>query len=226
MNSNSSSRNSKRVTLGVLVAIVALSTGWMFTLLSEEESQPLLQQQQQDAVVPLISTTMVDLSLKVLADNADYAIVGTVLDIGPVLYVDPNRVTNIQENMNPEIIILDTEILSDVVIKVEEDLFDRYDKNIIKVRIPGGIMDNGLQTVHENSPLFEIGERVIVFIANGQSYSIGPQHYTILGLEQGTIGLREGQIDSKFATSISHRGLTTSNVSEEDIKNQIKSLKK
>lgn len=170
--------------------------------------------------VQTISASMGDVSLEMLGEHAKYAIVGQVVSIKPIKYVDPQRGTekmfNKIFNKNPDIIIIDEEILSDVTIKVKEDLFGIYDENLITLRIPGGQTETH-KTIHNLSPQFVIGERVIVFVGIGDSYSISENKYTILGLIQGTVRLTEdNKVISKFATN---------NMSEKEMKFKIKYIK-
>ena len=198
--------NKKLMFFSMIVAIAAVSVG---TIISTQESQV------EPQLVQTISAAMLDATLEQIGDHADYAIVGKVLNITPVIYVDPDRAKEKAQNKNPDIIILDKEILSDVKIKVEEDLFGKYNEKFITIRVPGGEIP-GQKTIHSESTEFVKGERVIVFVGNGQSYSISEDNYTVLGLDQGTIRLGE-EVVSKFATD---------KTSEKEIKDKIKSLKK
>lgn len=191
----------------MIVAVAFFGIGAVLYTESDAKVEP--------TVIQTVSVSMIDIPLEMLAEHADYAIVGEVISIDPVVYTDPDRAAKKKAVDNSEVIILDKEILSDVRIKVEEDLFGKYDEHFITVRIPGGEIP-GQKTVHEASPEFALGERVIIFVANGQSYSVSPDNYTVLGLEQGTIRLGEAVV-SKFANS---------NTTEETIKDEIKSLKR
>lgn len=198
--------NKKILFYSMIIAISSVSIGSVLNATSEAEVEP--------TVIQTIGVSMEDIPLDMLGEHADYALVGQVIDISPVVYTDSDRATEKKENAHPEVIILDKEILSDVRIKVEEDLFGKYTEKFITVRIPGGEI-SGQKTIHEASPEFVTGERVIIFVGNGQSYSISADNYTILGLEQGTIRLGETVV-SKF---------TDESTTEQVIKNQIKSLR-
>lgn len=198
--------NKKILFYSMIIAIASVSIGSVLNATSEAEVEP--------TVIQTIGVSMEDIPLDMLGEHADYALVGQVIDISPVVYTDSDRATEKKENAHPEVIILDKEILSDVRIKVEEDLFGKYTEKFITVRIPGGEI-SGQKTIHEASPEFVTGERVIIFVGNGQSYSISADNYTILGLEQGTIRLGETVV-SKF---------TDESTTEQVIKNQIKSLR-
>lgn len=198
--------NKKLMFFSLIVAIAAVSVGtFSYTT---QETQVELQE------VQIISTSVMDVPLEILGDYADYAIVGEVLNIKPVIYVDPDRASDKAMNKNADINVMDKEILSDVKIKVEEDLFGKYNEKFITVRVPGGEILSQ-KTIHEQSPTFVKGERVIVFVGNGQSYDISADNYTVLGLEQGTVRLGD-QVDSKFAND---------KTTEKEIKTKIKSLK-
>ena len=193
----------------IVIAIAAVSIGSV-TFLTTQESDVT------PMIIQPISASVVDVSLEQLEEVSDYAIVGKVLNITPVIYVDPDRAKDKAQNKNPELIILDKEILSDVKIKVEEDLFGKYNEKFITIRVQGGEIP-GQKTIHSESTEFVKGERVIVFVGNGQSYSISDDNYTVMGLDQGTIRLGEEKVVSKFATD---------KTSEKEIKDKIKSLKK
>ena len=191
----------------VIVAVAAVSIGAL-TYTTEEV-------QVQEQWIQHTSSAMNDVPMEILSEYADYAIVGKVLTITPVIYVDADRAADKAKNKNADIIVMDKEILSDVKIKVEEDLFGKYSEKFITVRVPGGEIPSQ-KTIHEQSPQFVKGERVIVFVGNGQSYDISADNYTVLGLEQGTVRLGD-QVDSKFAND---------KTTEKEIKNKIKSSKK
>ncbi len=199
--------NQKLVFFNIIVAVAAVSIGAL-TYTTEEV-------QVQKQLIQHSSSAMLDVPLNILSEHAEYVIVGRVLNITPVIYVDSDRASDKAKNTNSDIIVMDKEILSDVKIKVEEDLFGKYDGKFITVRVPGGEIPSQ-KTIHEQSPTFVKGERVIVFVGNGQSYDISADNYTVLGLEQGTVRLGD-QVDSKFAND---------NTTEKEIKNKIKSSKR
>ena len=199
--------NQKLVFFNIIVAVAAVSIGAL-TYTTEEV-------QVQKQLIQHSSSAMLDVPLNILSEHAEYVIVGRVLNITPVIYVDSDRASDKAKNTNSDIIVMDKEILSDVKIKVEEDLFGKYDGKFITVRVPGGEIPSQ-KTIHKQSPTFVKGERVIVFVGNGQSYDISADNYTVLGLEQGTVRLGD-QVDSKFAND---------NTTEKEIKNKIKSSKR
>ena len=197
-----------------LIAVVAISVG-AFTE-AKTETNPI--------IVNTISSSMIDVPIEIMVNTAEYVIVGKVISVEPVVYIDPKLQSDKLANTNEDIIILEKEILSDVTIGVEEDLFGLYDEEMITVRVPGGEI-NGYRTVHESSSEFTEGERVILFVGHGQSYNISGDHYTVIGYDQGTIRLdesntfiaslgfeAESSIDSKYADD---------NTSEEEIKRLI-----
>lgn len=197
----------------MIVAIAAVSIGTISATTQESQVEP--------QIIQRVSSSMVDATLEQIGDYADYAIVGTVLNITPVIYVDPDRAAQkaiVEKQQFAEgemsLIVLEKEILTDVKIKVEEDLFGKYNEKFITVRVPGGEIPTQ-KTIHEQSTPFVKGERVIVFVGNGQSYSISEDNYTVMGLDQGTVRL-DDKVVSKFATN---------GMSENDIKNKIRSLK-
>ena len=201
--------NKKILFFSMIMAISAISIGSITHTLQENQPETLIQK---------ISVEMKDISLEKLGENADYAIVGKVVKIKPVVYMYPEAVAEKKARAithpNSEIIIIDREILTDVKIKVKKDLFGNYKKKFITVRIPGGEIP-GQKTIFDYSPGFKKGEKIIVFVTNGQTDSISENHYTVLGLEQGTFRLGDS-VKTKFAMQ---------SMSEKDIKHQIKALR-
>jgi len=207
--------------------ILAVSTVGIGTLAFSQiqESEPM--------IITTISGSVMDISLEMFGEHADFAIVGKVVKIKPVVYVDSERASDKKNNKELNIIIIDKEILSDVKIRVEEDLFGNYDKKFITLRVPGGETETQ-KTIHELSPQFVKGERVIVFVAKGDSYSISENNYTVLGLMQGTMRLIDdldnSSDSSNYSSDISEKQqviskFATDNMSEDSMKNIIKSLK-
>jgi len=201
--------NKKILFFSMIMAISAISIGSLTNTLQENQPEMLIQK---------ITVKMQDLSLEKLAEEADYAIVGKVVKIKPVVYMYPEAVKEKKERAithpDSEIIIIDREILTDVKIKVKKDLFGNYKEKFITVRIPGGEIPSQ-KTIFDYSPGFKKGEKIIVFVAKGQSDSISDNHYTVLGLEQGTVRLGD-LVKTKFAMQ---------SISEKDIKHQIKALR-
>ena len=188
----------------MVVAVAAISLG-VLTFTPEIAPKQFIQH---------TSMTMSNVPMGMLSEHAEYVIVGKILDITPVVYIAPHLAIMKENNKNPDVTIHEKEILSDIKIKVEEDLFGKYNGTTITVRIPGGEIPSQ-KTINDHSPTFVTGERVIVFVANGQSYHISPDNYTVIGLDQGTVHLGD-KVISKFADN------TTT---EKQIKNKIISSK-
>lgn len=198
--------NKKLMFFSMIVAIAVVSIGAISATTQETQIEPQM--------IQTISSSVMDASLEQIAEHTEYAIVGEVTKIEPIIYTDPDRAKEKVDNEISGLIIIDREILSDVTIKVEEDLFGKYNEKFITVRVPGGEIPTQ-KTIHDQSTPFVKGERVIVFVGNGQSYSISEDNYTVIGLDQGTVRL-DDKVVSKFATN---------GMSENDIKNKIRSLK-
>lgn len=176
--------------LGVISAVGIMSFGIVAYSQDEVEIQQVVQKQWM---------SMSEVPLDVLAEHSEFAIVGEVVNVVPIEYTDPDRASEKEKAAAAGVILLEKEILSDVTILVEEDLFEKYDQKTITVRIPGGETPYQ-KTIADKSPKFNIGDKTIVLVGHGSSYSISDQHYTVIGLEQGT-----------FSQNI-------------EVKNQIKSL--
>lgn len=198
--------NQKLLFYGLIVAIAAVSISAVTqsTQADDIETQ----------IVQTISVSAIDLPIDHLEANSKFAIVGEVTKIEAVIYTDPDRAREKADNKIPGLIIIDKEILSDVTIRVEVDLFEKYTEEFITVRIPGGETPEQI-TKHEGYDTFNIGERVILFVGNEKAYNISIDDYSIIGAKQGTIRLGD-TIESKYATD---------SMTEIDIKNQIKSLR-
>jgi len=198
--------NQKLLFCGLIVAIAAISISAVIhsTQADDIETQ----------IVQTIFVSSIDLPIEYLEANSKFAIVGVVTKIEPVIYINPDRAKEKADNKIPGLIIIDKEILSDVTIKVKEDLFGNYKEKFITVRVPGGETREQI-TKHEGYDTFHVGERVILFVGNDESYNISEDNYVIIGAKQGTIRLGD-TVDSKYATP---------SMSEKDMKNKIKSLK-
>lgn len=197
--------------LGIVIAAASIIGATTYS--QQTQAEPM--------IVQTISGSMGDVSLEMLGEHAKYAIAGKVVSITPIKYVDSDRraekIFNKLFQKNQNILLIDEEILSDVKIKVKEDLFGKYDKKFITLRIPGGQTETQ-KTIHKLSPEFVVGDRIIVFVGIGDSYSISENNYTVLGLMQGTIRLTEdNKVVSKFAP--------TDEMTEKEMKNIIKLLK-
>ena len=120
-----------------------------------------------------------------LAEQADYAIVGTVSDMTPV------RVSMLQSGD-------DDKVFTDITLVVEEDVFENYGKETISFRILGGEAD-GLRLVAEESPKFQSNERVFVLIGeNPENYTFDGKNY-LVGQAQGALEITEdGQLVDKY----------------------------
>ena len=189
----------------MIVAVAAVSIGVVTYSVQVDEIEA--------QIVQTVGVSSVDLPMEYLGANSKYIIVGEVTNIKPVIYTDPDRAKEKADNKIPNLIIIDKEILSDVTLKVEEDLFGKYSKEFITVRIQGGETLEQI-TIHEGYDTFSKGDRVILFVGNEEAYNVSIDNYSIIGAKQGTILLGD-TIVSKYASD----GMT-----ETDIKNKIKSL--
>ena len=121
-----------------------------------------------------IGTSLPDYSLQYLAENVPYAIKGNVTDIVKV----PPQTDSLGV----------TDILTDVVINVHEDLFDKYTEKTITVRIQGGEAGDALVVV-DGSPEFKLGEDVFVLVAERAPGSIYDNSYYVAGEQHGKYNL-------------------------------------
>lgn len=147
-------KNTKILSIPVIVAIVALASVVMITELETQEK-----------VVQVVSGSMPNYTLEQLSSGTEYAIVGKVKQITPVALTTER---------------MELTIFSDVVVKVKEDLNGLYDEEEITVRIHGGTVDN-LQTISKPSAEFEVGEKVLFFVADKELDSMWGDNYYVAG---------------------------------------------
>ena len=170
-------------------------------------------------IITRIDAAMEDLTLSQMAAFSDYAIVGRVLKVTPIVIVDDELAKSKKENTNPQLMILDSLVYSDVKIRVTEDLWDVYDKKVITVRVPGGETTTMI-TYHNYSPELQRGEEVVIFVGSGVTDEIGNDKYTIKGLSQGTFRIANTGVNPNASVQAFD---ALSNV--ESIQDQIRSLK-
>lgn len=121
-----------------------------------------------------VGASLPDYSLQYLAENVPYAIKGNVADIVRV----PPQTDDLGV----------TDILTDVVINVHEDLFDKYTEKTITVRIQGGEAGDALVVV-DGAPEFKLGEDVFVLVAERAPGSIYGNSYYVAGGQHGKYNL-------------------------------------
>lgn len=157
----------------VLVAVIAIGG---FALVSNS------MQQQQSSVHGVLR----DYSVDELTQLSDYAIIGTVESMTPVKV----------EMTNPGD---DPRVYTDVVINVQEDLFKKYDQKQISVRVMGGEVPSLKMTV-EDSPKFEIGKSVFVFVNGPEKagYTFAGHNY-VAGQAIGTYDLKNDRATQQFS---------------------------
>jgi len=124
----------------------------------------------------VIDGSLPNYSVEYLAKETPYAIVGTVEDIImlPVQY-DEVGIAN---------------VFTDIVIDVDKDIHQDYDQSDIKVRIQGGQTEKH-HVIVEASPVFEIGKRVLVIVAEKEPDSIYGNNHYVAGLQHGKYDLEE-----------------------------------
>jgi len=149
-----------------LAALVIIGIG-VFSISHEAESEI-------ETVV--IDGSLPNYSVEYLAKETPYAIVGTVEDIImlPVQY-DEVGIAN---------------VFTDIVIDVDKDIHQDYDQSDIKVRIQGGQTEKH-HVIVEASPVFEIGKRVLVIVAEKEPDSIYGNNHYVAGLQHGKYDLEE-----------------------------------
>lgn len=116
----------------------------------------------------VLNSTISDLALISLADEASYAILGVVTQINPI----PYNLTEYNQT-----------VFTDVTIAVNENLKGTYDDPLITIRFEGGETQD-LIVINEDAPRFEVGESVFVLLKESDNT------YALAGLYLGkyTIG--------------------------------------
>ena len=124
--------------------------------------------QSEDKIVDVMKGTLRDYSIEELSAGTSYAIIGTVVQITPVL-VDTE---------------LGDRVFSDVTVMVHRDISGNYKEKEIAVRIIGGEVETR-KTISHFSPTFEKNERVLFFVADKEPDSIYGDNYYVAGLSVG-----------------------------------------
>ncbi len=132
-----------------------------------------------------------------LAEQADYVIEGTVIDMKTVLLDMP------KENDNDRII-------TEVTLSVNTDVMNNYGKDTITFAIYGGQIG---EIIHSSdaSPELVIGEKVLVYIGEDiENYSYQGRNY-VLGNSQGVLEIKDnGTLVDKFRETVYDKELVIS----------------
>jgi len=169
--------NTPKISLATMIAIIGIATS---IIAINEISNETSQLGTQELVIQEIKGSMDNYTLEELASGANYAIIGTVKQITPVIVEK-----NIDENRKYKT------IFSDVEIQVEKDLNGLYTDDTISVRIQGGQSGN-LKVVSELDPTFEVNELALFFVADKEPNSIWGDNYYVAGLHLGKYSLSDG----------------------------------
>ncbi|MBI5145781.1 MAG: hypothetical protein HZA84_01010, partial [Thaumarchaeota archaeon] len=116
-----------------------------------------------------------------LAKLSKYIIIGKVIDIKPTI---PDEKAIQLDNLSV--------FLYDVSIKVEDELKDQYTDDTIKFRIMSDRNIGFLSKSIEDSQKFQIGERVLVFLADKEPESVWGDSYYVAGVTMGKYVLVDG----------------------------------
>jgi len=132
-----------------------------------------------------------------LAEQADYVIEGTVIDMKVVL-VDMPKERDADR------------IFTEVTLSVDADIMNNYGEDTITFAIFGGQV--GELTFSANvSPEFTIGEKVLVYIGeNKENYTYQGRNY-VLGHSQGVLEIKDnGTLVDKFRETVYDKELVIS----------------
>lgn len=136
--------------------------------------------------------------MEFLAQKSVYVIKGTVAETKPVP-------TTFNEFGSPQ-------IYTDVVLNVEEDLHKKYTDKQITIRMRGGISEN-YKIVSDSAPTFNVGENVLIFVADKEPQSVYGDNYYVAGLKLGKYSISDG---------IAHNVDSVRSMSEETLSAEIK----
>jgi len=186
-------KKSKITTLAAVLAIFAIST----TIIVNNTNENNIESQK---IVTTIHGSMPNYTLEMLAAGTEYAIIGEVQKIKPVIVET--------HTMGPL-------VYSDVLVKVEKDLNKKYSDRKITVRIQGGELGDR-KTISDSMPTFKIGERVMFFVPEKEPDSIWGDNYYVAGFYQGKYSLSDGH-----AT----RNVVNDQVDEKELISQIKQIR-
>jgi hypothetical protein len=135
--------------------------------------------------VTMSSGLMVRLTLDDLIEESDTIVTGKVVDIFPSRF-DP--VTMISSYAT---------VFTDVIIETERYLYGESQSKYIAVRVMGGRVDEMTMWV-EDEPVFNLGEKTILFLTRTPELSIPPEgiawvnYYRVTGAMQGKFGYMDG----------------------------------
>ena len=196
---------SKIAVAGAVAVLVAAAAALAISPLDGMDGQPEVPAKETaadhhpaDSAAPLhtvhIGTSLPDYPLRYLAQNAPYAIRGNVTDIVKV----PSQA----DELGVE------DVLTDIVISVHEDLFNKYAEKTITVRVQGGETGYGLVVV-DGAPDFKLGEEVFVLVAEKSPGSIYGDSYYVAGEQHGkySIGADGNAISKDPIKSTSYESL-------------------
>ena len=191
-------KNTKTLSISAIIAIVAIAS---VSLTTVDFSNQQTELETQEKIVQVISGSMPNYTLEQLASGTKYAIIGKVTQITPIA-VETER--------------MEETVFSDVVVKVKEDLNGLYDKKEISVRIEGGTVDN-LQTISEVTAEFEVGEKVLFFVADKDPDSMWGDNYYVAGGYLGKYSLDDN--------GNAHRDKINDSIGEKDLVSKIKKFR-
>lgn len=140
---------------------------------------------------------MIHLTLEDLAKRADAVLIGKVVDILP------SREVADWEFMDHHTIV------TDVVIEVEQYLYDGSGSKYVTVAVLGGQIGE-MRIWAEDQPVFDLGEEVLIFLSDSEEEwkipspeeCVSGDFYMVTGSRQGKLGYRDGQVITPEGNSI------------------------
>ena len=132
-----------------------------------------------------------------LAEQADYVIEGTVIDMKAVLIDMPKERD-------------EDRIVTEVTLSVDSDIMNNYGEETITFAIFGGQIGEYIFTSNV-SPEFVLGEKVLVYIGEDkENYSYQGRNY-VLGNSQGVLEIKDdGTLVDKFRETVYDKELVIS----------------
>ncbi len=160
-----------------------------------------------EKITTKVDTVLAKVTSKDMVKDSDAVILGTVNGL---------KTTIAASNLRPE----EKDIVTDVSISVEKYLSNS--KNIsakeVVVRVLGGTIGNKTM-ISENSPVFENGQRVVVFLKKGDN-----DIFTVYGWAQGKYTVDDSNIASLGKENDIFKGIFGKNMTLNEFEEEIKTL--
>ena len=169
MKTQTNLRSKKAITAGIISVVTIAAIAAAIGLSSQVAEKKVI----------LVDGQLPALTVDDLTKKARFIIIGTVAENSePIVSVDDRLAM--------------TKAYTDVIINVDRDLKGEYSDKQIKVRVQGGETDT-TKVVSEIDPVYNIGERVLVFVNDKEPSSVWGDNYYTAGMALGKYRLVNGK---------------------------------